>query len=76
MTMRFLTAATVVAIAGLLTSNSAVFARERLTYAEGKKACDAWCTKHNSTSASRNECWLKCYLYWSKNGSDRSASPR
>ena len=76
MAIRFLTAVTAVAISVLLTSNSAIFAREKLTYQQGMTACNAWCKKHNSTSASRNECYLNCYLYWSKNGSDRSASPR
>ena len=71
MTTRLIGAVIALAMA-ILTGSVPLHARERLTYAQGLKACAEWCEKHNNTSGSKNKCVINCDAYWAKNGSDMS----
>jgi hypothetical protein len=70
MTTRSMSAAIAIAATFLIASSFGLQARERLTYTQGMKQCQAWCDSHNTTSKAKNQCLFNCDQYWGKNGSD------
>ena len=57
------------ALAFLLGSTTVLLAREKLTYAQGVKICQDWCTAHRQ-GVEADKCKFNCISYWGKNGSD------
>jgi hypothetical protein len=54
-------------------ASSASLAKEALSIAAGKSACDSWCEANNPEGNGRNKCFQQCDIYWECNGSNSTA---
>lgn len=68
--LRNLSAGLTVVASLLVLGGTVAEAREKLTYAQGMRACMAWCDSHNSSASKRSLCHSQCDFYWVHNGSD------